>query len=99
MRTRGESALNQSVHGLNVGSTWKGGRHVTNNAYAGIKITDPSVHPYAPDSLKARFDELDVGVTQTRSLNYSIYIEQAGRSVPAHARAPTRSAPSSWRGG
>jgi len=74
--TRGESALNQSVHGLNLGSTWRGDRHMTNNAYVGLKITDPSVHPYAPDSLKARFDALDVGVTQTRSVNYSLYIDK-----------------------
>lgn len=74
--TRGESALNQSVHGLNVGSTWKASRHVTNNAYLGVKITDPSVHPYTPDSLKARFDEVGVELTQTRSLNWAIYIDK-----------------------
>ncbi len=74
--TRGESALNQSVHGLNLGTTWKASRHVTNNAYLGLKITDPSVHPHAPDSLKARFDDLDVGLTQTRSINWSTYIDK-----------------------
>ena len=73
--TRGESALNQSVHGFNLGTTWKASRRVTNSAYAGIKITNPSVHPYAPDSLKVRFDEVGVVLTQTRFLNWSTYID------------------------
>lgn len=73
--TRGESALNQSVHGFNLGSTWKASRRVTNSAYAGVKITNPSVHPYAPDSLKVRFDEVGVRLTQTRFVNWSTYID------------------------
>ncbi len=73
--TRGESALNQSVHGFNLGSTWKASRRVTNNAYVGVKITNPSVHPYAPDSLKVRFDEVGVELTQTRFVNWSTYID------------------------
>ncbi len=73
--TRGESALNQSIHGFNMGTTWKASRRVTNSAYLGIKISNPSVHPYAPDSLKVRFDEVGVNLTQTRFLNWSIYID------------------------
>lgn len=73
--TRGESALNQSIHGFNLGTTWKASRRVTNNAYVGIKITNPSVHPYAPDSLKVRFEEVGVVLTQTRFVNWSIYID------------------------
>jgi outer membrane protein insertion porin family len=74
--TRGESALNQSVHGFNLGSTWRASRRVTNSAHVGIKITNPSVHPYAPDSLKVRFDEVDVDLTQTRFFNFSNYIDK-----------------------
>lgn len=74
--TRGESALNQSVYGFNLGSSWRASRYVTNNAYLGLKITDPSVHPYAPDSLLVRFDELGVGLTQTRSVNWSVVVDK-----------------------
>jgi outer membrane protein insertion porin family len=73
--TRGESALNQSIHGFNIGTTWKASRRVTNSAYVGIKVTNPSVHPYAPDSLKVRFDEVGVNLTQTRFVNWSTYID------------------------
>lgn len=73
--TRGESALNQNIHGFNVGSTWRASRRVTNSAYVGMKITSPSVHPYAPDSLKVRFDEVGVVLTQTRFVNWSTYID------------------------
>jgi outer membrane protein assembly factor BamA len=67
--------LNEVVDGLDVGSTWKASRRVTNNAFLGLKIVDPEVHPYAPDSLKARFAANDPGVTQTRSVNYGLYID------------------------
>jgi len=73
--TRGESALNQSIHGFNIGTTWKASRRVTNSAYWGIKITNPSVHPYAPDSLKVRFDEVGVELTQTRFLSWATFID------------------------
>lgn len=73
--TRGESGLNLATHGLNVGTTWKASRRVTNNAYLGLKITDPSVHPYAPDDLKDRFERTGVALSQTRSLNWAIYID------------------------
>ncbi len=74
--TRGESALNQSIHGFNLGSTWKASRQVTNSAYVGIKITNPSVHPYAPDSLKVRFEQVGVDLVQTRFLSFSNYIDK-----------------------
>ncbi len=73
--TRGESALNQAIHGFNLGTTWRASRRVTNSAFLGLKITDPSVHPYAPDSLKVRFEEVGVVLTQTRSLNWATYID------------------------
>jgi outer membrane protein insertion porin family len=73
--TRGESGLNMVSHGFNVGTTWKASRRVTNNAYLGWKVTSPTVHPYAPDSLKVRFDELGATSDQTRSVNWAIYID------------------------
>jgi outer membrane protein insertion porin family len=73
--TRGESGLNLLSHGMNVGTTWKASRRVTNNAYLGWKVTTPTVHPFAPDSLKARFDELGATTDQTRSVNWAIYID------------------------
>lgn len=73
--TRGESGLNLATHGFNVGTTWKASRRVTNNVYLGLKITDPSVHPYAPDDLKDRFAQTGVALSQTRSWNWGIYID------------------------
>ena len=73
--TRGESGLNQNSHGLDVGTTWRMNRRVTNSVFLGLKITEPEVHPYAPDSLKIRFEELGAQITQVRSLNDAIYID------------------------
>ena len=73
--TRGESGLNMVSNGLNVGTTWKASRRVVNSAYLGLKITSPTVHPFAPDSLKARFDELGATSDETRSINWAIYID------------------------
>ena len=73
--TRGESGLNMQIHGFNVGTTWKASRRVTNNVYLGLKITDPEVHPQAPDDIQERFDETGVALTQTRSLNWTNYID------------------------
>ncbi len=73
--TRGESGLNLQIHGFNVGSTWKASRRVTNNVYLGLKVTDPEPHPGAPDDIQERFDQTGVTLTQTRSLNWGIYID------------------------
>ncbi len=73
--TRGESGLNLLSYGLNVGTTWKASRRVTNNAFLGWKVTSPTVHPFAPDSLKARFEDLGATSDQTRSVNWAIYID------------------------
>ncbi len=73
--TRGESGLNMLSHGLSLGTTWKASRRVTNNVYLGLKITDPKVHPYAPDDLKERFDEIGAVLSQVRSVNWGIYID------------------------
>jgi outer membrane protein insertion porin family len=73
--TRGESGFNQLSYGLNVGTTWRASRRVTNNAYLGWKVTSPEVHPFAPDSLKARFEELGATTDETRSINYAIYLD------------------------
>jgi outer membrane protein assembly complex protein YaeT len=73
--TRGESGLNLLSHGVNVGSTWRPNRRVTNNAYLGWKVTSPTVHPYAPDSLKVRFDALEPSTDETRSINWVTYLD------------------------
>ena len=73
--TRGESGLNLASHGINVGTTWKPSARVVNSAFLGVKITDPSVHPYAPDDLKQRFAETGVKLSQVRSLNWATYID------------------------
>ena len=73
--TRGESGLNLATHGFNVGSTWKASRRVTNNAYVGLKISDPSVHPYAPADLKDNFAATGVALSQTRSVNWAVYVD------------------------
>ena len=73
--TRGESGLNMQIEGFNVGTTWKASRRVTNNVYLGLKITDPEPHPLAPVDIQERFEETGVSLTQTRSLNWAIYID------------------------
>lgn len=73
--TRGESGLNLASHGINVGTTWKTRGRVVNNVFLGVKITDPSVHPYAPDELKQRFAETGVKLSQVRSLNWAVYVD------------------------
>ena len=73
--TRGESGLNMAKHGFDVGTSWRASRRVTNTVFVGLKVTDPSVHPYAPDSVKVRFNRADVQLTQTRSLNWSVYVD------------------------
>ncbi len=73
--TRGESGLNLLSYGFSLGSTWKASRRVTNNLYLGLKITDPTVHPYAPQDLKDRFNEIGADYTEVRSVNWSVYID------------------------
>lgn len=73
--TRGESGLNLLSYGFNLGTTWKASRRVTNNVYLGLKITDPTVHPYAPQDLKDRFNEIGAAHTEVRSLNWGVYID------------------------
>ncbi len=73
--TRGESGLNMLSYGFNLGSTWKASRRVTNNVYLGLKITDPTVHPYAPQDLKDRFNEIGAVYSEVRSLNWGLYID------------------------
>jgi len=73
--TRGESGLNMVSNGFNVGTTWRASRRVRHSAYLGLKITSPTVHPYAPDSLKVRFDELGATSDETRSVNWAVYID------------------------
>ncbi len=73
--TRGESGLNLLSYGFNLGSTWKASRRVTDNVYLGLKLTDPSVHPFAPADLKDRFNEIGADYTEVRSLNWGVYID------------------------
>jgi len=73
--TRGESGINLLTTGLNLGTTWRSSRYVTNQAFFGFKVTSPDVHPWAPDSLKVRFDDLGATTDQTRSLNFVTYID------------------------
>ncbi len=73
--TRGESGLNMLSYGFSLGSTWKASRRVTNNVYLGLKITDPTVHPYAPQDLKDRFNEIGADYSEVRSLNWSVYVD------------------------
>ncbi len=73
--TRGESGMNMLVHGFGAGSTWKASERVTNNAFFGIKITDPQLHPLAPENVRESFEDADVKKIQTHSLNWSVYVD------------------------
>ncbi|MBU8871569.1 MAG: BamA/TamA family outer membrane protein [Gemmatimonadales bacterium] len=73
--TRGESGLNLQIHGLNMGTTWKASRRVTNNVFLGIKVTDPVLHSMAEEEIQERFDETGVSLTQTHSLTWAVYVD------------------------
>ena len=73
--TRGESGLNMFSFGANVGTSWQASRRVRNTVYFGYKVTDPEVHPLAPQDLKDRFAELDPQADRVRSLNWAIFID------------------------
>lgn len=73
--TRGESALNMAIHGFNVGTTWKPSRRVTNSVHLGLKVTDPELHPLAPEDSRERFTDAGVKLSQTRSINWSLAVD------------------------
>ena len=73
--TRGESGLNMFAYGTNVGTSWQASRRVRNRVYAGYKVTNPEVHPLAPQDLKDRFAAVDPGSDHVRSLNWALFID------------------------
>ena len=73
--TRGESAINLVSTGLNVGTTWRANPRVTNTVYYGWKLATSTIHPYAPDSLKVHYAEVDPSPDETRSINWAVFID------------------------
>ncbi len=73
--TRGESGLNMFAYGMNIGTTWAASRRVNNAVFLGYKVTDPEVHPLAPDDLKRRFEEVNPTTDHVRSVNWAIFID------------------------
>lgn len=73
--TRGESGLNMFGWGANVGTFWRTNRHVTNNVFLGYKVTEPEIHPQAPEDWQARFNEVNPSVSRVRSLNWAMYLD------------------------
>lgn len=73
--TRGESGLNVYGWGASVGTFWRSSRYVSNNLFVGLKVTQPEVHPQAPEDWRARFQAIDPGVTHVRSLNWALYLD------------------------
>jgi outer membrane protein insertion porin family len=73
--TRGESGLIMFAYGANVGTSWQASRRVRNRAYVGYKVTNPAVHPLAPQDLKDRFNEIDPGDDHVRSLNWATFVD------------------------
>jgi len=73
--TRGESGLNMFGWGANVGTFWRSSRSVTNNVFLGYKVTEPEIHPQAPEEWQARFAEVNPSVSRVRSLNWAMYLD------------------------
>ncbi|MDX2472715.1 MAG: BamA/TamA family outer membrane protein [Candidatus Krumholzibacteria bacterium] len=73
--TRGESGLNMFGYGTNVGTSWQASQRVRNSVFLGYKVTDPEVHPLAPDDIKDRFAEVDPQADQVRSVNWVNFID------------------------
>ena len=73
--TRGESGLNMYGWGASVGTFWRASRFVSDNLFVALKVTQPEVHPQAPEAWRARFQEIDPGVTNVRSLNWALYVD------------------------
>ncbi|MBK9774867.1 MAG: BamA/TamA family outer membrane protein [bacterium] len=73
--TRGESGLNMFGWGANVGTYWRSNRFVTNNVSLGYKVTEPDIHPQAPEDLQERFNEVNPSVSRVRSLNWAMYVD------------------------
>jgi outer membrane protein insertion porin family len=73
--TRGESGLNMVGWGANVGTFWRSDRYVTNNVFLGYKVTEPEIHPQAPEDWQVRFAELNPSVSRVRSLNWAMYFD------------------------
>lgn len=73
--TRGESGLNMFAYGANLGTSWQASLRVRNALFLGYKVTDPEVHPLAPDDLKERFAELDPQADEVRSINWATFID------------------------
>jgi len=73
--TRGESGLNMFAYGANIGTSWQASRRVRNSAFMSYKVTDPEVHPLAPDELQARFAAANPSADQVRAVNWAIYID------------------------
>jgi outer membrane protein insertion porin family len=73
--TRGESGLNMFGWGANVGTFWRSSRAVTNNVSLGYKVTEPEIHPQAPEEWQERFNEVNPSISRVRSLNWAMYVD------------------------
>lgn len=73
--TRGESGINMFAYGTNLGTSWRASRRVRHTAFVGYKVTNPEVHPLAPQDLKDRFAEIDPGSDEVRSLNWATFVD------------------------
>ncbi|MFT5232811.1 MAG: outer membrane protein insertion porin family [Candidatus Krumholzibacteriia bacterium] len=73
--TRGESGLNMFAYGANMGTSWQASRSVRNVLFLGYKVTDPEVHPLAPDDLKNRFAEVNPQSDEVRSVNWATFVD------------------------
>lgn len=73
--TRGESALIQNTFGFLVGTQRRSDLRWTDRVDFRLRVVDPEVHPFAPDSLQARFEDAGVTASQTRSVIYTLFSE------------------------
>jgi outer membrane protein insertion porin family len=73
--TRGESGLNLQTIGGSLGTQFRGGRRVLNTVALEVVLSDPQLHPDAPDDLKERFASSGVRKSQTHSVAYTLFDE------------------------
>ncbi len=73
--TRGESGINMFGYGSNLGTSWLASPRVRNTVFLGYKVTDPEVHPLAPQDLIDRFEEVNPGSDEVRSINWAIFVD------------------------
>ena len=74
--TRGESGLNLMNTGYDLGTRFRGGRHVLNLLRVQVVRSNPELHPDAKPTLREAFEAVDLSSSTTRSLTWDLLRER-----------------------